>query len=164
MRFAQIRDLDVSNGEGIGMSLFLQGCPFHCKDCFNPETWDFNGGKEWTQEIENKFLNLISRPFIERVSILGGEPLSQSYELFLLISKIKECHPGIKVWIYSGYTIEEILNSRERTKGIIGADVLVDGRFDTNKKDINLKFKGSSNQRIIDIQNTLLKGEIVESK
>ena len=155
MRYSQIRDLDISNGKGIGVSLFLQGCPLHCKDCFNKETWDFNGGKEWTKDVEDEFLNLVSRPYIERVSILGGEPLAQSYEVFLLVGKIKNVHPGIKIWIYSGYTIEEILQSREYTKAIIGADVLVDGRFDTNKKDQNLDFRGSYNQRIIDIQKYL---------
>ena len=177
MRYAQIRNMDVSNGVGPGVSLFVQGCDFHCKECFNSETWDFNGGEEWTEEVENKFLKLINRPYIKRVSILGGEPLhSRNVEdVRKLICKIKERFPDKKIWLYTGYTWEEsIMELGEivedhnmskflRSLVIEECDVLVEGRFDKNKKDLTLKFRGSSNQRIIDVQKTINsnKGEII---
>ena len=150
MRYAQIRDLDISNGEGVGVSLFLQGCHFHCKNCFNPETWDPTGGKEWTLEIEKKFLDLIKRPYIKRVSILGGEPLDQPDEVANLMKKIRELKPEIKIWLYSGYKFEDIfLEDFECLKYV---DVLVDGQFESDKKDLSLAFRGSSNQRIIQLK------------
>ena len=104
MRYASIRDLDVTNGEGVGVSLFVQGCPFHCYNCFNPDTWDFNGGKEWTYEIKQQFLSLIDRPYITRVSILGGEPTAKQnfYRVYELIKEIKERFPSKDIWLYTG--------------------------------------------------------------
>lgn len=161
MRYAQIRSMDISNGSNIGVSLFVQGCLFHCKGCFNSETWDFNGGKEWTNEVKDKFLDLVSKPYIKRVSILGGEPLAtqNSHEVFLLCSEIKRKYPDKKLWIYTGNTYENL--SREQLKPVILADVLVDGQFIDELKDLSLKFRGSSNQRLIDVQKTLKKGEVV---
>ena len=141
MRYAQVRSMDISNGEGIGVSLFVQGCPFnpHCTNCFNPETWDFNGGKEWTQEVKEKFLELIDRPYIKRVSILGGEPLADENldDVLDLVTEINKrynfqkvdsanpCKMGISeaenpdefrlslpnksIWLYSGYTFDYIM-------------------------------------------------------
>ena len=141
MRYAQIRELDISNGEGIGVALFVQGCPSpHCKNCFNPETWDFNGGKEWTPEVKEKFLELIDRPYIKRVSILGGEPLADE-NLDNVIDWVTEinkrynfqkfdsanpCKMGVpedknadkirlsllnkSLWIYSGFTWNQVMN------------------------------------------------------
>lgn len=107
MRYASIRKMDISNGSGIGVSLFVQGCPFHCKGCFNQETWDFDGGKEWTEEIENAFLNLIGQRFVKRVSILGGEPLCEenANEVARLIIKIKMLYPDVEIWVFTGYNI-----------------------------------------------------------
>lgn len=107
MRYASIRKMDISNGSGIGVSLFVQGCPFHCKGCFNQETWDFDGGKEWTEEIENAFLNLIGQRFVKRVSILGGEPLCEenANEVARLIIKIKMLYPDVEIWVFTGYSI-----------------------------------------------------------
>lgn len=161
MRYSKIHKLDVSNGSGIGVALFVQGCHFHCKNCFNKETWDFNKGKEWTPEIENEFLNLINRPYITRVTLLGGEPLETPHQIYLLINKIKDIREDIKIWIYSGFTYEEILLGRERTKAILNADILVDGRYIDELKDISLKFRGSSNQRIIDVKKSLMQGKVV---
>lgn len=107
IRYAQIRSLDLSNGEGIGVALFVQGCNFHCKNCFNPETWDFNGGKEWTQEVKNKFLELANRPYIKRISILGGEPLADENidDVLDLVNKIRHSLPKKTIWLYTGYTL-----------------------------------------------------------
>jgi anaerobic ribonucleoside-triphosphate reductase activating protein len=151
--------MDISNGEHIGVSLFVQGCRFCCKGCFNKETWDFNGGKEWTQEVEDKFFDLINRPYIKRVSILGGEPLADGNKLVVLdlIKKIKDKYPNKSIWLYTGYTFEEI-SSLNNLRYI---DVLVDGRYIEEQKDLTLKFRGSKNQRLIDIQKTLKENKIV---
>lgn len=163
MRYAQIRSMDISNGENIGVALFVQGCHFHCKNCFNPETWDFNGGKEWTSKIEDEFFKLIDRPYIKRISILGGEPLCRQncYTTWNLCKTIKQRFPNKKIWIYSGYTYEELLQSREQSKALLFADVLIDGCYIDTQRDITLKWRGSSNQRVIDLKATMASGKIV---
>ena len=163
MRYAQILPFEVCNGEGIGTSLFTQGCYFQCKNCFNKETWDFGGGKEWTKEIEDKFIELVDRPYIKRVSILGGEPLANLNvrKIYLLTKKIKSLFPNKKIWLYSGYTFEEIMNqdfetfvngtqSDDYKKFILeeNIDVFVDGRYVDELRDITLAYRGSSNQNI----------------
>lgn len=144
-----MRKMDISNGTFVGASLFVQGCRFHCKNCFNQETWDFNGGKEWTQETKNTFLNLINKPYIKRISILGGEPLAEENVdgIVDLMKTIKNMFPYKKIWIYTGYTMEAIEN-RNLYKVLEYADVIVDGPYIDNLRDITLKFRGSSNQRI----------------
>lgn len=163
MRYSQIRSMDISNGEGVGISLFVQGCDKipHCFNCFNSETWDFNGGKEWTDDIEKRFMDLINRPYIQRVSILGGEPLSYKncYQVFLLCQKIKNQFPNKKIWIYSGYSFENF--SHEQLKAVLFADILVDGEYIDELKNPRLYFRGSSNQRVIDVQKTLVQNKIV---
>ena len=184
MRYAQIRELDISNGEGIGVALFVQGCPFnpHCHNCFNPDTWDFNGGKEWTQETEDKLIELANRPYIKRLSILGGEPLADENldGVLHLVNKFRLSFPNKSIWLYSGYTWEEcqpfseegllkgsnfapnlqkILYKRQQI--ISQCNVMVDGRYIDSQRDITLKWRGSSNQRVIDIRKSLQKGEIV---
>ena len=160
MRYSQIRSMDISNGEGVGVALFVQGCHFHCKNCFNQDTWDFNGGKEWTDKTEKEFLELVNKPYIHRVSILGGEPLENCNIPYLkrLLFKI---HPNKTVWLYSGFTWEEISEVRERERLIVLCDVLVDGRYIHELKDMNLEFRGSSNQRIIDVKKSLESGEVI---
>ena len=113
MRYAQIREMDISNGEGIGVALFVQGCHFHCPNCFNSETWDFHGGKEWTDEIADKFLDLADKPHIKRISILGGEPLAEENvgAVWELLNKIRSRFGNSKkIWLYTGYTWEELLS------------------------------------------------------
>ena len=107
IRYAQIRSLDLSNGEGVGIALFVQGCHFHCPNCFNPETWDYNGGKEWTEEVKNKFLELANRPYIKRISILGGEPLAEENldDVLDLVNRIRLSSPQKSIWLYTGNTI-----------------------------------------------------------
>lgn len=167
MRYAQIRSMDISNGEGIGVSLFVQGCHFHCYNCFNQETWDFNSGKEWTRQIERHFLDLVNKAYIKRVSILGGEPLCDENvrTVLKLITKINNNFNDKKIWLYTGYTWEEIMRSRNafvkdkmlslRQLAICESDILVDGKYIDSLKNYSLKFRGSSNQRVIDVQKTL---------
>lgn len=178
MRYASIRDMDISNGQGLGVSLFVQGCYFHCKNCFNSETWDFQGGKEWTNEIKEKFLKLIDRDYIERVTILGGEPLvDQNVEdVFDLVKEIREKFPNKKIWIYTGYKWNSILYpvvtddfnlERDRIlqirRDILNyIDVLVDEKFEDDKKDLTLKWKGSTNQHVIDVKRSLNERKIIE--
>lgn len=146
MRYASLRDMDISNGRGIGVALFVQGCHFHCKNCFNQTTWNFQEGKHWTREIENRFFYLVSRPYIERVSFLGGEPLAD--ENYDTIVKLAKSIDNKKKWCYTGYTLEELkTNGKEEILKYI--DVLVDGRYVDELRDLNLEFRGSSNQRIL---------------
>ena len=181
MRYAQIRSLDVSNGEGCGVALFVQGCPFnpHCKNCFNPETWDFNGGKEWTEETKNKFLKLIDRPYIKRVSLLGGESLAEQNldDVLSLVKEIRISFPEKTIWLYTGYNFN-LLKSKyneykytpfaanadewlTRWEIISNVNVLVDGEYIDEQKDLTLKFRGSKNQRVIDIPESLKQGKVV---
>ena len=154
MRYASIRDMDVVNGIGIACSLFVQGCLHHCYNCFNQETWDFKKGKEWTQETENEFIELCKRPFIDCVSILGGEPFQQGEYFYELLKKLKNnVHKPIFVW--TGYKFEEIMESYPMQKCLIYIDYLIDGKYIDSLKDYKLSLRGSSNQRIIDIKNTL---------
>lgn len=165
MRYASIRSMDISNGEGVGVSLFVQGCHFHCKNCFNQDTWDFSGGKEWNREIEGEFMKLVNRPYIKRVSLLGGEPLADEnvLDIMRLINRIKTECPDKKIWCYTGYTWEQIfpivnpylnLTQAEMTRqnAVKNCDILVDGRFVEEEKDLSLEFRGSKNQRIIDVK------------
>lgn len=154
MNFASIRNFDVSNGLGIGIALYVQGCHFHCKNCFNQVTWDFNGGKEWTPDIENKFIELANNKYVDRVSILGGEPLTpENYDTVLsLCKKLSK-----KIWVYTGYTYET-LHDKEILNYI---DVLVDGKYVDELRDLNLAFRGSSNQRIIDVKASLDNNKVV---
>ena len=162
MRYAQIRSMDISNGIGIGVSLFVQGCHFYCKDCFNSETWDFSGGKPWTEDSKKLFLVSVLRTYIERVSILGGEPLADENfsDVLDLVQAIHEKFPEKKIWIYTGYTWEELLKDEQKKEILPYINVLVDGRFQTDLKDLSLKFKGSSNQRVIDVQESLANGKL----
>ncbi|MCM1236805.1 MAG: anaerobic ribonucleoside-triphosphate reductase activating protein [Ruminococcus flavefaciens] len=179
MRYTQIRECDVSNGEGVGVALFVQGCHFHCNNCFNPETWDFNGGKEWTQEVKEAFIELANRPYIKRISILGGEPLTDENldDVLDLVNEIRLSSPQKNIWLYTGYewkhifdpkwhyhpkTQEKLSIGRWRRQQIIRqCDVVVDGQYMEFKRDITLKWCGSSNQHVIDIQRSLQEGEIV---
>lgn len=164
MRYAQIVPFEVCNGEGVGCSLFVQGCHFHCDGCFNQEAWDFDGGKEWNDDIKNKFFEIIERPYIKRVSILGGEPLTNEnvYDVYNLVAEIKNKLPEKNIWIYTGYKLKAILNpvitddiNQERDRiidirkqTVSLCDVLVDGRYVQQLYDPTLRFRGSSNQLI----------------
>lgn len=171
MRYSLIRSMDISNGEGVGVSLFVQGCPFHCKGCFNQETWDFKGGKEFTEEVKDKFLELVGKPYIQRVSFLGGEPLCDENisDVMSLICSIRNKYPNKKIWIYTGFQWEDMMHIKNiydvaRLHTLQISDVICDGRFELNKQDINHKqvnWVGSTNQRVIDRQQTFINGKIV---
>ena len=176
MRYAQIRELDISNGEGVGVALFVQGCRFACKNCFNPDTWDFNGGKEWTPEVEDKLIELANRPYIKRLSILGGEPLADENldGVLHLVNRFRLSLPNKSIWIYSGYTWENIMKYEYGAKYINNfntdalrqcivskCDVLVDGRYIDSQRNPSKKWAGSNNQRVIDIWKSLEQNKIV---
>lgn len=184
MRYAQIRSMDISNGEGVGVSLFVQGCPFHCYNCFNSETWDFNGGKEWTEETKHKFMELIDRPYIKRVSFLGGECLAdQNLDVVLdLIKEISISFPEKSIWLYTGFRWEELImydsynsfiplesNLRKdiyelyikRHQIIELCNIVVDGEYIDEQKDVTKKWAGSKNQRVIDVKQSLAQNKVV---
>lgn len=163
MKYAQIREMDVTNGNGIGVALFTQGCPYHCKNCFNPETWDFNKGTDWTKETENKIIELLKPEYITRLTILGGEPLIERNiePLTALLKRVKGIYPDKQVWLYTGGDFEVLEGLYEGIFQYI--DILIDGRYIDDLRDYKLKWRGSSNQRIIDVQASLKSGDIIFS-
>ena len=164
MRYANIDNCEICNGEGVGISLFVQGCPIHCKDCFNQEAWDFNGGKEWTAETQEEFLNLADKSYITRISILGGEPLEEKNrkDVFRIIERVHNKVPDKNIWLWTSYTFEEILEQEIIPKDILSMiDVIVDGPFVIDKRDLKLKYRGSSNQRIVDVKESLNQDKII---
>ena len=165
MRYSSIRDMDVVNGIGIACSLFVQGCSHHCYNCFNQETWDFKGGEEWTKEIEDKFISLCNRPYIDCVSILGGEPFDQGEHFYWFLQRLRH-EVGKPIFVWSGYTYEQlIIKDVPRDclrEGLV--DYLIDGEFIDSLKDYKLHLIGSSNQRIIDVNKTIESEKIILAK
>lgn len=163
MKYAQIREMDVTNGSGIGVALFTQGCPYHCKNCFNPETWDFDKGTDWTKETENKIIELLKPEYITRLTILGGEPLIERNiePLTALLKRVKGIYPDKQVWLYTGGDFEVLEGLYEEIFQYI--DILIDGRYIDDLRDYKLKWRGSSNQRIIDVQASLKSGDVIFS-
>ena len=160
MRYNKIRKMDISNGPGVRVSIFMQGCNFNCKNCFNPETHDFNGGKEFTDETINRVLELCENKNVERLSILGGEPMNpQNIEGTTKLAKaFKEKFPNKTLWAWSGYTFENYLKDKPVAKYL---DVVVDGQFVDEEKNPTLEWKGSANQRVIDVQESLKENKII---
>lgn len=167
MHFASIKNFDIANGVGVRVSLFVSGCNHHCKECFNQEAWDFNYGNEFTDEEANKIIEMLKPDYIKGLSLLGGEPMEivNQKGILPLVKKVKELYPNKNIWCYSGFTFEQIEKMMEEfdtTRELVKyIDVLVDGKFMIEKKDISLKFRGSSNQRIIDLAKSLEKKEVV---
>lgn len=158
MRYAGLIKDDVNNGLGVGLTLFTQGCPHHCKGCQNPETWNFNGGKEYTEEIYNEIIEyFMNNSYATRLTLSGGDPLYSPQIILPLCKKIKEIRPDVKIWAYTGHTFEDVKDKPEM-KFI---DVLVDGPFILEQRDITLPFRGSSNQRIIDVHQSLESKETI---
>ena len=159
MRYAKIRKMDISNGPGVRVSIFMQGCSFHCKNCFNPETWDFKGGLAFDDSVIDQVLNLCKEDYIAGLSILGGEPMHPNNieATTQLVKTFKKKYPKKNIWIWSGFLFDQ-LKDKEVLKNI---DVLVDGQFVDEKKDPTLKWRGSSNQRVIDVPKSLKKGKVV---
>ena len=171
MNYANIKFNDIANGEGVRVSLFVSGCTHHCKNCFNPETWDFNYGKIFTEEVQNSIIKELSHDHYNGLTLLGGEPMEPANQKGLLnfVKRVKETYPNKTIWCYSGYLFDTELLSPSRahcpwTRELLSyIDILVDGEFKEELKDITLRFKGSSNQRIIDVQKSLKENEVILS-
>lgn len=160
MRYGQIRPFDIANGEGVRVSIFVTGCTHHCEGCFNKEYQDFHAGSLWSNKETAEVIEYLSKDEISGLTVLGGEPFQNALDLTKIIKEIKK-KIDKPIWIYSGYTFEQLLGSNKKIELLKLIDVLVDGKFEQNKKDLKLRFRGSSNQRIIDVQASLKKGEVV---
>lgn len=169
MNYAAIKTHDIANGPGVRVSLFVSGCTHHCKGCFNSETWDFAYGDPFTGEVEERILRALAPEYIRGLSVLGGEPFEKANQKAVLsfLRKVRAEYPGKSIWCYSGYRMDEELlgsapvHTEEAEEMLRLIDVLVDGEFVEEKKDLKgIRFRGSENQRIIDVQESLKSGEI----
>lgn len=169
MHYGEIKDCDIANGTGVRISLFVSGCRNHCENCFQPQTWDFEYGRPFTIETEAKILSMLEPSYINGFTVLGGEPFEPENQAVIapLLEKIKKRYPMKTIWAFSGYTYEEMTTAGRHPNCVFtermlkSIDVLVDGRFVEAKKDISLRFRGSSNQRLIDIPKTMSEGRVV---
>ena len=163
MHYADIKKADIANGLGVRVSVFVSGCTHHCKNCFNSEAWDFNYGNEFTENEINRVIKELDHSYVSGLSVLGGEPLEHVNQqgLLPLLKRVKEKFPDKDIWCYTGYSFDKdvvghMFENWPETKELMSyIDVLVDGKFEEDKKDLNLKFRGSSNQRIIDVPKSL---------
>lgn len=162
MRYEKIRKFDVSNAPGVRATLFVTGCTHNCQGCFNKDLQDFSAGKEWTDTEEDLFISYVKNDNVVGVNILGGEPMQQVMDDCLpnLLRRIKN-ETGKSIWLWSGYLLKQILEDEKRRAILENVDILVDGRFDNEKRNINLKYRGSENQRVIDVQKTLKLNEVI---
>ncbi|MBQ5695429.1 MAG: anaerobic ribonucleoside-triphosphate reductase activating protein [Clostridium sp.] len=163
MRYAKIRKLDVTNGPGIRTTLFVSGCTHNCEGCFNKEQQDFNYGNEFTKETENEFIEYTKSRQIKGVNILGGEPMQQTKDdsLLNLLKRIK-IETNKPIWLWSGYKFEEIIIEPKMLELLKQVDVLIDGKFEIEKRDLMLKYRGSENQRVIDVKKSLEQGRVIK--
>jgi anaerobic ribonucleoside-triphosphate reductase activating protein len=171
MNYSNIKEYDIANGEGVRTSLFVSGCRNRCKNCFNPETWDFNYGKRFTSEVKEKIFELVKNPSVRGITVLGGEPMEPENQVEILpfLKEFKQKFPDKTVWLYTGNLYEELIGLAgefykhlDITNELLSyVDILVDGRFIEEEKSIGLRFRGSKNQRIIDMNKTRLAGEII---
>ena len=171
MNYGNIKECDIANGPGVRVSLFVSGCRHHCKGCFNEETWDFQYGNPYTEETEETIINLLKAGYIQGLALLGGEPFEpeNQHELVKLLRRVRETYPEKDIWCYSGYLYDVDMVSGGRvytdvTEEMLSyLDVLVDGRFVEAQKDVTLHFRGSRNQRIIDVKKSREANEVVLS-
>ena len=171
MNYANIKYNDIANGEGVRTSLFVSGCTHHCKGCFNQEAWDFNYGNAFNEEVQNKIIKSLEPSWINGLTLLGGEPMEPANQKALLefVKKVKTLYPNKTVWCFTGYLLDKELLSESRARCpytdefLSYIDVLVDGKFVLEEKDISLRFRGSRNQRIIDVQQSLKQNKIILS-
>ncbi len=169
MNYADIKKCDVANGPGVRVSLFVSGCTHHCKECFNPETWDFKYGEPFTKDTEDKIIKYMEPDYIKGITLLGGEPLEHINQqgILPLLRRIKKMYPEKNVWCFTGYDFEKDVTGRmlvewEETKELLSyIDVMVDGEFIIEKKDLGLIFKGSSNQRTIMVKESLASNKLI---
>lgn len=170
MNYASIKKTDVANGPGVRVSLFVSGCTHFCKGCFNSEAWDFNFGAPFTEAVEEEILQALAPEFIQGITILGGEPMEEANRFTVLefLKKVRERYPGKDIWCFTGYEYEKdlqcwIAEGRHEIEELLQViDVLVDGEFVEEKKNLSLKFRGSENQRLIDIPASRQQGHVVE--
>ena len=168
MNYGEIKNCDIANGQGVRVTLFVSGCTNHCEGCFQPQTWDFGYGEPFTKETEDKIISMLEPGYINGLTLLGGEPMEPENQRALLpfVRRVKETYPQKTVWCFSGFTLDELLRDGshprcEVTDGLLSyIDVLVDGKFILAQKDISLRFRGSRNQRLIDLPATLKTGKI----
>ena len=169
MNYGEIKNCDIANGEGVRVSLFVSGCTHHCKNCFNAQTWDFSFGSPFTKETEDSILDLLAPGYIIGLSLLGGEPFEPDNHRALLpfLKRVRAAYPDKTIWCYSGYTLESDLLSESRARCEVTdemlscIDVLVDGEFIEEQRNISLAFRGSENQRVINVPKTLASGSLV---
>ena len=166
MNYAEIRRVDVANGPGVRVSLFVSGCPHHCEGCFNPQTWDFSFGEGFGEEQIEQILTLLRPGHIRGLSLLGGEPFAPANQsdLLGLVERVRQELPGKDIWCYTGYLFEDLMEGRVGNYApalLKGLDVLVDGPFVLAKKNLGLRFRGSENQRIIRVPESIERGEAV---
>ncbi len=168
MYYGNIKNCDIADGLGVRVTIFVSGCTHHCKECFQPETWDFQYGQPYTQETEDTIIKMLEPDYIDGLTLLGGEPMEpdNQRELVKLLRRVRSEYPGKNVWCYTGYTLETDLMSESRARCEVTEemlsmiDVLVDGEFVLEKKNISLAFRGSENQRLIDLKETLKTGVV----
>lgn len=169
MNYCNVKNCDIANGVGVRVSLFVSGCRNRCKNCFQPETWDFNYGKPFDEQTEEKLMKMLAPSYINGLTVLGGEPMEPENQRALLpfLKKVKAAYPQKTIWLYTGFTLEELRSPdcrahTECTEEILKLlTVLVDGRFVEEKKNISLRFRGSENQRLIDVAATLAGGSVM---
>ena len=169
MNYANIKNCDIANGEGVRVTLFVSGCTNHCEDCFQPETWDFDFGKPFTKDVEDEIIKMLAPSYIKGLTLLGGEPFEPSNQRVLapFVERVKNTYPDKNVWAFTGFTYEKLLETGYPTRTEVTdkllsmVDVLVDGRYVKALKNLRLKFRGSSNQRLIDMNKTRVSGEVV---
>ena len=170
MHYAEIKKFDIANGEGVRISLFVSGCPHHCKSCFNPEAWDYNYGKKFTEKEEDEIIEFLGNDFIKGLTLLGGEPMWPDNQkgVLPLLRKVKEKYPNKTIWCYTGYLfdkeiMDKMYKENDFTREFLSyIDVLVDGRFVESLLNRTLYFRGSSNQRIIDVKKSIRRKKVVE--
>ncbi|HBF4283331.1 anaerobic ribonucleoside-triphosphate reductase activating protein [Clostridioides difficile] len=162
MKYAEIRKFDVSNAPGVRTTLFVSGCTHNCKGCFNKDLQDFNYGDIWSNKVEDEILSYIKNDNIVGLNILGGEPLQQTKDddLINFLKRVKN-ETNKNIWLWSGYLFEEIIEDVLRREFLDYIDILVDGKFNISKRNISLKYRGSSNQRVIDVQKSLKENQII---
>lgn len=169
MNYAEIKQYDVANGPGVRVSVFVSGCTHHCKNCFNQETWDFDYGRPFAQTEIDRILEYLKPDYVAGLSVLGGEPFEPSNQegLLPLLQAVRDTYPEKDVWCYSGYLfdrqiLEEMCPNSDVTRRLLSCiDILVDGRFVEEKKNLKLRFRGSENQRIIDVKKSLQQGAVI---
>ena len=169
MNYADIKRCDVANGEGVRVSLFVSGCTHHCEECFNKEAWDFNYGKPFTEKEIDTIMEYLKPGYVAGLSLLGGEPMEPSNQegILPLLRRVKETYPEKNIWCYTGYLFDKDILDRmcqesEITKEIVSyLDIVVDGEFVVKQKNLKVNFRGSDNQRIIDVKRSLETGQIV---